>query len=127
MKYIDIQKDLVKRYRITLDPDSTCWSRMHVHPRERRICKFRYANSYRRTFSLMHEIGHIEGSDSKARRCEDEYNATQWAIDHLADYGLDTDADIIEEYQDYIDREYDRGIRRHCKTLPPKKSLQLKY
>ena len=75
----------------------------------------------------MHEIGHIEGSDSKARRCEDEYNATQWAIDHLADYGLEADADIIGTYQDYIDREYDRGVRRHCKTLPPKESLQLKF
>lgn len=127
MKYIDIQKDLVKRYRIKLDPNSSCWSRMHVHPRERRVCKFNYANSFRRTFSLMHEIGHIENNDAKMRRCEQEYYATQWAIDHLADYGLEADEDIIATYQDYINEEHDRGVRRHCKTLPPLKKLQLKY
>ena len=64
------------------------------------------------------------------RRCEDEYHATQWALDHLADYGLDDNGDIVNammDYQEYINREYDRGIRRHCKTLPPKESLQLKH
>ena len=126
-KYIDIQHALVRKYRITIDTYSSCWSRMNVHPRERRVCKFAYANSYRRTFSLMHEIGHIEGSNSKARRCEDEYNATQWAIDHLADYGLEPDKEIIASYQRYINREHARGVRRHCKTLPPLETLQLKF
>lgn len=127
MKYLDIQKDLVKRYHINLDPDSKCWSRMHVHVRERRVCKWRYKNSFKATFDLMHEIGHIQTSRPNLRRCEDEYLATQWALDHLDDYGLEMDINIMGIFQDYIDREYDRGVRRHCKTLPPRESLRLKH
>ena len=126
MKYTEIQEDLIKRFRIKLDPCSTCWGRMHAHPRERRVCKFHIKNSFRATFDLMHEIGHIEANNATMRRCEQEYHATQWGIDHLADYGLKMDEIILAKYQCYIDEEYDRGIRRHCTTLPPRESLQLK-
>ena len=126
MKYIDIQETLVKKYRIKLDPDSNCWGRMHAHVKERRVCKFRFKNSFRATFDLMHEIGHIEANNASMRRCEQEYYATQWAIKHLTDYGLEMDKNLLDMYQCYINEEYDRGIRRHCKTLPPLETLQLK-
>ena len=126
MKYIEIQEDLVKRFRIKIDTNSDCWGRMHAHPRERRVCKFRFKNSFRATFDLMHEIGHIEANDASMRRCESEYSATKWALDHLSDYGLEMDENILHAYQEYIDEEHARGIRRHCKTLPPIEALQLK-
>ena len=112
LTYIDIQKDIVKRFRITLDPNSKCWSRMHVHVKQRRVCKFHYTNSIQATFSLLHEVGHIECYHSGMRRAEDEYAATVWALKTAKDYGLTVPEKTIDVYQDYIDREKARGERR---------------
>lgn len=112
-KYIDIQNEVIKKYRVTIDEFSTCWSRMHVHVRERRICKWHQKNSLKCTFELFHEIGHIENNNSKMRRCEQEYFATVWAVEELKKYGLTVPENIRKLYQDYVNREKDRGIRRH--------------
>ena len=116
MKYIDIQKALVAKYRIKLDPHSACWERTHVHIKERRICKWDYSNSMRATFTLLHEIGHIEANNSRMRRAESEYYATAWALETAKKYGLVIPDKIIDRYQKYIDRERDRGIRRGGKN-----------
>ena len=112
MKYIDIQKELVQRFNIVVDSESKCWGRMHAHVKSRKVCKFHFKNSVVATFDLLHEIGHIETSRPKMRRAEDEYSATVWALKMAREYGLTIPDKTIQLYQDYIDMEKERGIRR---------------
>lgn len=110
--YLEIQNEVVKKYRITLDEYSSCWSRMHAHIRERRVCKWHPKKSAVATFELLHEIGHIENNASWMRRAEQEYYATVWAIERCSEYGVIIPMKTTEDYQRYINREKDRGIRR---------------
>ncbi len=48
-------------------------------------------------------------------RYEQEYYATQWAIDKCAEYGITVSQKTIEQYQRYIEMELKRGIRRGLK------------
>ena len=118
MTYNDIQNEVIKRYGIKLDPYSSCRCRMHAHVKERKICKWFPKNSIRATFDLLHEIGHIETTKSWMRRCESEFYATQWALDRCKEYGITVPDRIVSLYQDYINREHDRGVRRHGKHMP---------
>ena len=132
MRFTDIQNEVVKKYRIDLCDGTKCendWSRTHAHVRERRVCKWKQSNSIVSTFTLFHEIGHIENNNSKMRRCEEEYYATVWAIDRLKEYGIldKLPAKQKELYQDYIHRELDRGIRRGGKGYPTKEQLTLSW
>ena len=115
MTYIDIQNEVIQKYRIDLCDGTKCendWRRIHAHPKIRRVCKWKQANSIRSTFDLFHEIGHIETTKTTMRRAEAEYHATVWALDRCKEYGLDVPDSIIKLYQDYINREIDRGRRR---------------
>ena len=125
MRYTDIQNEAISRYGIHLDPCSACWGRTHAHIRERRICKWHAKNSAQATFELLHEIGHCETTTARMRRCEAEFYATQWAIDRCREYGVEIPAKTLELYQNYILREYDRGIRRGG-ALPPKNRFKLR-
>ena len=114
-KFIDIQNELIHQYRIDICYGTKCkndWMRTHAHVRERRVCKWKQANSISSTFTLFHEVGHIETTKSTMRRCESEYYATIWAIDKCHEYGIDVPDSIIKTYQDYINMEHDRGIMR---------------
>jgi hypothetical protein len=115
-RFIDIQNDVVEKYNITLDPESACKWRTHAHPKERRVCKWHPKNSIASTFTLLHEIGHIETFKTSMRRCESEYYATKWAIEKAKEYGLKIPESIIKRYQEYINRELARGQRRHGKN-----------
>lgn len=112
MKYIDIQNEVISKYRVTIDQHSHCWGRMHAHVRERRICKFVKKNSVKTTFDLFHEIGHIETTKAGMRRAEEEYYATCWAIDRCKEYGLEVPEETLHVYQRYILMEVARGKRR---------------
>ena len=116
MNYIAIQNEVVKKYRIDLCAGDRCedgdWTRTHAHPKERRVCKWKQANSIRSTFTLFHEIGHIETTKSSMRRAESEYYATVWALEECKKYGLQVPQTIIDRYQRYIDMTADRGKRR---------------
>ena len=116
MKLTEIQKDVVQHYNIKLDECSKCWGRMHAHVRERRVCKWHPKNSVQATFDLLHEIGHIETTKAGMRRAEEEYHATMWAIEHSIIYDMSIPDKIIKEYQDYIDMEVARGVRRGGKN-----------
>lgn len=120
--YLTIQKEAITRYRIDICDGSRCpdgdKSRMHAHPKIRRICKLSPKDSIESTFSLFHEIGHIESGKSSTRRAEDEWHATCWAIDRFKELGLDIPAKIIFRYQQYILLEVSRGIRRGGKGYP---------
>ena len=114
-KYLDIQSDIINQYNIDLCDGEKCqndWHRAHAHIKERRVCKWKCANSIQSTFDLFHEIGHIETTKSTMRRAEAEYHATMWAINTCLEYGLDIPDSIINRYQKYIDMEIDRGVRR---------------
>lgn len=116
MNHKEIQNEVIKKYRIDLCDGTRCkdgdWTRTHAHPKQRRVCKWKQANSIQSTFTLFHEIGHIETKQSWMRRAESEYHATVWAINECKKYGIEVPAKIIKEYQDYIDMEKDRGLRR---------------
>lgn len=127
-KYKEFCDYIITSYNIELCNGTLCdndWSRMHAHVKERRICKWVFKNSIQSVFDLLHEVGHIETTKSKMRRCESEYYATQWALDKAKELGLNIPESIILRYQNYIDREWDRGIRRGG-NLPKLELLQLK-
>lgn len=116
MNYKDIQNEVIKKYRIDICDGTRCkdgdWSRTHAHIKHRRVCKWKQANSIQSTFTLFHEIGHIMNNRSGMRRAEEEYFATVWAINECKQYGIEVPQKIIDDYQEYIDDEIDRGIRR---------------
>lgn len=112
-KIIDIENELIAKYNITIDTNSTCWGRMHVHMKERRICKWKPKNSLVALFDLAHEIGHIETNKSTMKRAEEEYYATCFAIDVFKEYGLTVPEKIMHTYQRYILMTLARGKRRH--------------
>lgn len=129
MTFTEIQTEIVKKYRIDLCDGTRCkdgdWSRTHAHPKQRRVCKWKAANSFVSTFTLLHEVGHIENNNGKMRRCEEEYFATVWAIERCKEYGLSIPQGTIDKYQKYIDSELYRGLRRGGGGYS-KQALQLK-
>lgn len=119
MTYIEIQNEVVKKYRIDLCDGTKCkndWSRTHAHVKQRRVCKWKQSNSVQSTFTLFHEIGHIETNKGWMRRAEEEYYATVWAVEECKKYGIEVPKKTIESYQRYIDMEVDRGKRRGGKA-----------
>ena len=120
-----LQDKIIKEYRMTIDENSKCWSRTHVHVKQRRICKWKQMSSVKSTFTLLHEIGHCENNNSKMRRCEQEFYATQWALDKCKEYGIDVSEDIIDRYQRYIYRELERGLRRGGLEYPTREEMRL--
>lgn len=112
MTYTEIQNEVIQKYRIDICANSKCWRRTHAHVKQRRVCKWKQANSVVSTFTLFHEIGHIETTKSTMRRAESEYYATVWAIERFKEYGLTVPAKTLKLYQNYIDMEVDRGLRR---------------
>lgn len=126
MTYKEIQEDVILRCRIDICDGSKCkndWRRTHAHVKERRVCKWKQANSIQSTFELLHEIGHIETTKSYMRRAEAEYYATIWAIQRCREYELTVPDSIIKKYQAYIDMELERGKRRGGKGYPIMMSL----
>ena len=61
------------------------------------------------------------------RRCEQEYYATQWALDICKEYGIKVPQNIIDRYQRYIYRELDRGLRRGGSYYPTREEMSLKW
>lgn len=115
MTHKEIQQEVIEKYRVDICDGTKCendWGRVHAHVKERRVCKWKQANSIKSTFTLLHEVGHIETTKSRMRRAESEYFATVWAIERCREYGLQIPDSIRKLYQDYIDRTADRGVRR---------------
>lgn len=116
MKYTEIQNEVIAKYRIDICDGTKCgnadWHRTHAHVKERRVCKWKRANSIASTFTLLHEIGHVETTKSNMRRAESEYYATMWAIRECESYGIHVPESILNAYQKYIDMEIARGKRR---------------
>lgn len=127
MNYRQIQDEVIQKYWVKIDTDSSCYGRTHAHIREKkRICKWKPANNIKATFTLLHEVGHIMTTKAWMRRCEEEFYATVFALEECKKYGIDVPDKLVEEYQDYIWMELDRGIRRGGKQLPSRSDLILK-
>lgn len=109
---IEIQNEVITKYRITINTHSKCRHRMHAHIRTRMVCKWEQKSSIQATFDLFHEVGHIETTKSWMRRAESEYYATTWAIDKCNEYRLKIPKKIIADFQWYIEDERERGERR---------------
>lgn len=124
-KYIDIQNEVIKDYKIKINSNSKCYGRIHAHIKTKTICKWKQQNSIQSTFTLFHEIGHIKTYKSNMRRCESEYYATVWAIEKFKEYDLIIPESILDKYQKYIYMELDRGLRRHGKNYPSREDLKL--
>lgn len=125
-KYVEIEKEIIERYKINIVENSSCRSRTHAHcDGTRRICKWAPKNSLVALFELAHEIGHIMTKTSDMRRCESEFYATVWAIKELAKYDLQVSETELQKWQNYIYRELDRGLRRQGKNYPPREELDL--
>ena len=107
-----IQDDIISKYRVKIDPHSKCRMRTHAHVNERRVCKWVQKNSFESTFTLLHEVGHIDTKKSSLRRSESEYYATCWALDRCREYGLRVPEKTLHVYQWYILLEVARGKRR---------------
>lgn len=133
MNYKEIQNEVIKKYRIDLCDGTRCkdgdWDRTHAHIKQRRVCKWKQANSIVSTLELFHEIGHIENNHGKMRRCEEEFAATVWAINKLKEYGISDKVSDYQKklYQAYILRERDRGIRRGGANYPTTEALTLQW
>ena len=128
-KFIQIQNDIINKYNVDICHGDKCkndWSRTHAHVKERRVCKWKQCNSAVSTFTLLHEVGHIETTTSKMRRCESEYFATAWAIEQCELYGVEIPQKTIQQYQRYIFNELDRGVRRGGTNYPTRAEMTLK-
>lgn len=115
MTHYEIQQEVIEKYRVDICDGTKCrndWQRTHAHVKQRRVCKWKRANSIKSTFTLLHEVGHIETTKSRMRRAEEEFYATEWAIERCKEYGLTIPDSIKTLYQDYIDMEVERGERR---------------
>lgn len=115
MTHFEIQEEVIRKYHIDICDGTKCandWQRTHAHVKQRRVCKWKRAASVQSTFTLLHEIGHIMTTKSWMRRCESEYYATVWALERCREYGIKVPEKTIRSYQNYIDREKDRGVRR---------------
>ena len=120
-RFTQIQEAVIQRFNIDICDGTKCrndWRRTHCHPKIRRVCKWKQANSMESTFTLLHEVGHIQTFKTSMRRAESEYYATVWAIQACREYDLTVPDKIIEKYQRYIDMEIDRGKRRGGKNYP---------
>lgn len=123
--FTNIQNEVIKKYHIIINTDSDCWGRTHAHIRERKVCKWKQANGIISTFTLLHEIGHIENNNSKMRRCEQEYYATVWALNKCKEYGIQVPKATIDKYQRYIYRELDRGLQRGGLKYPSREEMNI--
>lgn len=121
----ELQDDIIKQYRIKINENSNCYRRTHAHRKTRTICKWKQLSSIKSTFTLLHEIGHIENNNSSMRRCEQEYYATQWALEKCKELNIEVPDDIVSRYQKYVYDELDRGLRRNGQGYPSREEMTL--
>ena len=78
-------------------------------------------------FDLLHEIGHIQTNNTSMKRCEEEFYATQWAINHADKYNIKISEQTLNDFQDYIWMWREVGIKHRAKHMPSKQQLTLIY
>lgn len=76
-------------------------------------------------FDLLHEIGHIITNNHSMKRCEEEFYATQWALDNMGKYNVTIGNERINDFQKYIWKWREQAIKRNAKKVPTKEQLTL--
>ncbi len=69
-------------------------------------------------FDLLHELGHIHTNTSKMKRCEQEFYATQWAIERFEEYGLKLPPTRQFDFQKYVWDCLITGVLHRGKNMP---------
>lgn len=121
----EFQNYIIETYRINVEEHSKCYSRTHIHPKQRKLCKWKRANSVLSTFTLLHEVGHCENNNSSMRRCEQEFYATEWALEICKEFNIKVPQKLIDKYQRYVYMELDRGLRRGGYGYPSREEMRL--
>lgn len=78
-------------------------------------------------FDLLHEIGHIETNVAGMKRCEEEFYATQWAIKKMKKYDCEISDLRKKEFQNYIWKWREIGMKLGGKNMPSKSQLALSW
>lgn len=78
-------------------------------------------------FAFLHEIGHVMTNTPKMKRCQQEFLATQWAINEAKMIGFIIPEKFISTYQNYIWNWRESAIKRRAKSIQTKEELTLKY
>lgn len=76
-------------------------------------------------FAFLHEIGHIVTNTSNMKRYEQEYLATQWAINKAKEIDFKIPKNYIDTYQKYIYKWRETSIKHKGKNIASKDSLKL--
>ena len=78
----------------------------HKGRKNRRIRNWKQENTILSTFILLHEIGHLQ--KHYAYRVEDEYRATEWALQMCKRLHISVNRDMVSSKQISIMRMYDK-------------------
>lgn len=78
-------------------------------------------------FAFLHEIGHVKTNTPNMKRCEQEFYATQWAIDEARRIEFKIPKSFLYTYQEYIWKWRERGIKSRAKKIPTREQLKLVY
>ncbi len=78
-------------------------------------------------FAFLHEIGHVLTNTPKMKRYEQEYLATQWALQEAKELNFKVPGHFIKIYQDYIWKWRETSLKHHAKNVKTIRELTLKY
>lgn len=78
-------------------------------------------------FAFLHEVGHVVTNTTKMKRYEQEFLATQWAIDKAKEFGFKVSKSTQNTYQNYIWDWRDRSIKLKGKNVASRNSLKLNW
>lgn len=59
------------------------------------------------------------------RRCEQEFYATEWALEICKEFNIKVPQKLIDKYQRYVYMELDRGLRRGGYGYPSREEMKL--
>lgn len=116
--YTAIQQRLIEEYDVILCDGMINGSRCEFHrvsahrcayhkgKKNRKIRNWKQENTVLSTFILLHEIGHLQ--KHYKYRVEDEYRATEWALQMCGKLHVNVSRDMVTSKQISITRLYDR-------------------
>lgn len=116
--YTALQNQLIEEHNVvmcdgTIDGHECEHCRLSAHRcayhkgnENRKIRNWKQENTILSTFILLHEIGHLQ--EHYKYRVEDEYRATEWALQKCKDLHISVSRDMVSSKQISIMRMYDK-------------------
>lgn len=127
---LEIQYDIMKQYKNVIDFRVCNQEIAYCYIPERIVymCSNDFINPTAESlFDLLHEIGHILTNTYNMKRCEEEYYATQWAIKEMKKLEFQISHKRKKEFQNYIWKWRETGIKLKAKNMPSKEQLILEW